>query len=78
LPVDEIVPMFFSMGLDAAAIRRHLAQGRKLPERRCRSSAGVSVDEARLPLPPGQRLYLFSNRRWTPPLVNRALEEIVP
>lgn len=66
LPVDEIVPMFFRMGRDSAAIREHVSRGRPLPEPRCNDSIGISTDEALPRLPPVRRVWIFNPKPWTP------------
>lgn len=73
LPADEVVPMFFRMGRDGAAVRDALvdAPGRLHP--RCRDDAvGLSLQE---PVPAAtiarfRHVYWFDNHHWrTPPVV---------
>jgi hypothetical protein len=65
LPVDEVVPMVFRMGADAAQVRAELAKRGDFDGRRCRESVGFVVDEPQLSLPPGRRTYWFNPRSWS-------------
>jgi hypothetical protein len=65
LPIDEAVPMYFRMGRDAHFVRAHLARGDAIPEPRCRSSAGISLDEPLPRMPAAQRVWIFNPARWT-------------
>jgi hypothetical protein len=75
LPVDEIVPMYFSMGIDQRRVLSHLRRNRPLASEKCERASGVMVDgivareathnrslRARLC---SSRLYLFSTRPWS-------------
>lgn len=74
LPVDEAVPMLFRLGADREQIRRHLAGGKTFASDRCRSTAGVSVDEP-LAQPPGvDRLYVFNPAPWSSTSVNSLMK----
>lgn len=64
LPIHEAVPMFFRMGPDGGTILRQLASGRELREPLCRSSAGVSTDEAWPESLRGKEVYIFNPRPW--------------
>ena len=70
LEADEVVPMLFRMGYDGRRLRAQLANGRNSPTANCRSSFGVATDELPTVLPAGQRVYVFSPRRWTPDVYN--------
>ena len=65
LPVDETVPMFFRMGIDARPSNR---PGWTYPLREplCESSAGLSTDEPWPALRSDQRIYVFHPGSWTP------------
>ena len=65
LPVDEAVPMFFRMGIDA---RPSNLPGWTYPLREplCESSAGLSTDEPWPALRSDERLYVFHPGSWTP------------
>ncbi len=65
LPVDEAVPMLFRLGVDREGIRRHLAGGKPFASDRCRSTAGISVDEPLARLPRVDRLYVFNPAPWS-------------
>ena len=84
----EAVPMFFRMGPDAPAVAAFLESGREFRAHVCRSSVGVSTDEAfsrallkrGFPRSAGQgssrRIYVFSNRAWTRAQVAKILAEV--
>lgn len=74
LPVDEAVPMLFRMGRDRHQITAYLRAGRGFDQPVCRSSAGVSTDEAFPELPAGQRLYIFHTRPWSPAAARDVIE----
>lgn len=67
LPVDEVVPMFFRMGHDAAVFRRLLAEEPAQLHRQCRQgAAGFSMQE---PVDAAiseryEKTYWFDDRRW--------------
>jgi hypothetical protein len=65
LPVDEAVPMFFRMGIEA---RPSSLPGWTYPlcEPLCESSAGVSTDEPWPALRGDERVYIFHPGAWTP------------
>lgn len=76
LPVDEIVPMLYRMGPDAAAIRSRLRRGRDFRPQLARASVGLSTDEELAGLAGGKRVYLFSPRRWTRAQARKAIAEV--
>jgi len=59
LPIDDAVPMLFRMGRNAPAIPRVFR------ERRCRSSAGISLDEPLASIPRASRVFVFNPDPWT-------------
>lgn len=75
LPVDEIVPMFFSMGPDETRILHHLREGKPLASRRLEQSSGlmsggitakVASEDRRLRTRLSKtRMYFFSSIPWT-------------
>jgi hypothetical protein len=69
LPIDEAVPMLFRMGVDDRNIRSRLARGEDFASPVCRSSEGISTDEAAPNISGtgmyGRRIYLFHPRPWT-------------
>lgn len=73
LPVDEVVPMFFRLGIERAQFVSRLQSGEEPFEQPCHRAAGVSTDELVRP-PNSKRLYIFSPTSWTPTAVNTALE----
>lgn len=83
LPVDEIVPMAFSMGAATPAIMTMLRQGGQFAYTGCRGSIGVEVGNpyGGPPATPrkGQRAYFFPNsQNWTRALLEAARKEIRP
>jgi hypothetical protein len=66
LPVNEAVPMIFSMGSEEALIRQYLSSTGTFPEPLCRGSLGISTGEW-WPNPVGSRtrVYVFSQVPWT-------------
>ena len=65
LPVDEAVPMFFRMGIEA---RPSSLAGWIYPLREplCETSAGVSTDEPWPAIRSDERIYIFHPGSWTP------------
>jgi hypothetical protein len=76
LPVDEVVPMAYSMGVDNGAIRRRLARQRDFGPSYCRSSIGVATDESLPWVPRGRRVYLFNAKPWTKQEFERMEREV--
>lgn len=75
LPVDEAVPMLFRMGVDRPQINAFLKTGEQFRPRVCRTSAGISTDEALEALPVSNlRLYVFHPRPWTEAAARTTLE----
>lgn len=72
LPVDEVVPMFFRLGVERNQFISRLQSNTPLA-RPCNQAAGVSIDEA-FALPHQERLYIFSPKPWTTSSVKNALE----
>lgn len=73
LPVDEVVPMLFQMGPDAAAILSRATAGALAPE--CRDAVGLSMEEAGVPRS-RRRVYLFSSEPWTSSRFEDALRRV--
>lgn len=73
LPVDEIVPMLFRLGVNRDQFASRLQASEELFAKPCHVSAGVSMDE-RIHPPRRKRLYIFSPKPWTPSTVTLALE----
>jgi hypothetical protein len=73
LPVDEVVPMLFRLGVNSDQFASRLQSGEELFGQPCTFSAGVSTDEKIHP-PKRKRLYIFSPKPWTPSAVDDALE----
>ncbi|MEN6483829.1 MAG: hypothetical protein ABFD98_03000 [Syntrophobacteraceae bacterium] len=65
LPVDQVVPMLFRMGLDGGRIRSDIRRRGEFLSSACRRAIGICTDEpVSLPLR-GKRTYIFHPRRWT-------------
>ncbi len=74
LPVDEAVPMYFRMGVDAQTIRRSHWEVGRLREPLCRGSVGISLDEPWPRFGRGVRVYAFAPKPWTEPDYQHLLE----
>jgi len=85
LPVDESVPMFFSMGHETHNVISDVSMGRRFGDKRCDKSLGISLDEPKVnavTLPDAQkrvsdhpiRLYIFSAKKWSGESIQRALQ----
>jgi hypothetical protein len=85
--VDEAVPMLFRMGPDASRVAGTLASGSEFRAGVCRSSAGVSDDEAlSRSILDGKfvtdsswaqkRIYIFHNGTWDKGSTNAVLGEL--
>ncbi len=64
LPLDEVVPMAFSMGSGADEARARLAAGPGFMPDYCRGSIGLGVQEAFPPLAGRRRIYAFNAHAW--------------
>lgn len=65
MPVDEVVPMVFSMGTDRGAVLRALGERRAFRSRACGGSVGWADGEPTVALGGVARRYVFSARPWT-------------
>jgi hypothetical protein len=66
LPVDEAVPMLFSIGTEAAEIRQYLLSHASFPEPLCRGSLGLSTgEEWPKEIGSNTRIYVFNPQSWT-------------
>jgi hypothetical protein len=73
LPVNEAVPMLFSMGSEEALIRNYLGSTGAFPEPLCRGSLGISTGEWwPNPVHSRTRVYVFHQGPWT----QEAVEEV--
>jgi hypothetical protein len=73
LPVNEAVPMLFSMGSEETLIRHYLSSTGTFPEPLCRGSLGISTGEWwPNPVPSRTRVYVFHQGPWT----SEAVEDI--
>jgi hypothetical protein len=75
LPVDEVVPMVFRMGVDSPMVRGELARHGDFTGERCRRSVGFVTDEPVPALPPGRRVYWFNPRSWSAQDLQPLLEQ---
>jgi hypothetical protein len=76
LPVDEAVPMLFSMGLDDRRVKSYLKEGGDFRSALCRSSTGISTDEQASFAPASRRTYVFNTRAWTQDSLRPLIERI--
>jgi hypothetical protein len=85
LPIDESVPMFFSMGPETHNVLTDTELGRRFADSRCDRSLGVSLAEPdvnSIALPAIRRrnlgnpirLYIFSAKTWSGKSVRQALQ----
>ncbi len=66
LPVNEAVPMLFSMGQDEAVIRQYLSTTNTFPEPLCRGSLGIATGEWWPdPIRSRTRVYVLNQAPWT-------------
>jgi hypothetical protein len=77
LPVDEVVPMLYRMGPDAAAIKSYLRNGGDFAPARAHVSVGLSTDEPLMDATHGKRVYLFAPRPWTAAAVHDAIVQVM-
>ena len=68
LPIADAVPMLFRMGQGEPAGITHFSA----PV--CRSSVGISLDEAPPSLPHNRRVFIFNPQPWTPQSYRAAME----
>jgi len=67
LPIDEAVPMLFSMGKEEVPIRQYLGAVGRFPEPLCRGSLGISTGEPWPDIAGNRtRVYVFNANAWTP------------
>lgn len=65
LPVDEAVPMAFSMGADSRSVNELLRSGMTFRGGVCGNSVGLSTDEESRASANGKRVYWFTSGGWT-------------
>lgn len=66
LPINEAVPLLFSMGSEEPLIRHYLSASDTFPEPLCRGSLGVSTGEWwPIPVHSHARVYVFNPVTWT-------------
>jgi hypothetical protein len=73
LPVDEIVPMTFEMGMGAAAVETLLRSSGEFENPRCKDTIGISALDLEARLGGRVRTYVFPYSEWTEPLVRSVL-----
>ncbi len=66
MPVDEVVPMVFTMGRGGAEVLASLREARAFRSPACRGSVGWAVGEPSVSLRGLRRRYVFNARPWTP------------
>jgi hypothetical protein len=77
LPINEAVPMLFSMGSEEAAIRQYLSSTNTFSEPLCRGSLGISTGEWwPSPIPTRTRVYVFQQAPWTREVVENLRSRI--
>lgn len=68
MPVDEVVPMVFTMGRGGAEVLAGLREAHRFRSPACRASVGWAAGEPTVSLRGVTRRYVFSPRAWTPGL----------
>lgn len=77
LPVDEAVPMLFRMG-GASRSRKQPGWRYEAEASQCRTSLGVSMDEAWPGITSDKRIYVFHPRAWNPVALENLEKLITP
>lgn len=81
LPVDESVPMMFSLGTEREKVLLHFRSGKDFLDKRSRQSLGLSLEDAgvnQLMIPITQqrkmpvRIYVFTRTAWTDKKIHTA------
>jgi hypothetical protein len=75
LPVEEVVPMLFRMGIDEKNVLRFLDRHGQFRAKLCQTSIGVSLDEPLAKLPVHTRTYVFNPKPWSESAVQTILAE---
>jgi hypothetical protein len=76
LPVDEVVPMLFRMGMDANRVRRDIEAGGDFRMEIARHSLGIATDEPLTRLPSRRRVYIFCQHAWTADVAQNVIQEV--
>jgi hypothetical protein len=74
-PVDEVVPMAFTMGRGGAEVLATLRREGRFPAAVCRGSVGWAAGEGTVALRGVRRRYVFNARPWTREAARRWLTE---
>jgi len=77
LPVDEAVPMLFRMGGDSRT-RKQPGWNYEPTALQCKTSVGVSMDEAWPAITNNMRIYVFHPRAWNPVALENLEKLITP
>jgi len=77
LPVDEAVPMLFRTGGDSRT-RKQLGWNYEPTAEQCKTSVGVSTDEAWPAITNSTRIYVFHPRAWSPVALENLEKLITP
>ena len=75
LPVEEVVPMLFRMGIDEKNVLRFLDRHGQFRAKLCQTSIGVSLDEPLAKLPVHTRTYVFNPKPWSESALQTILAE---
>ena len=76
LPVDEAVPMLFSLGVEKQQVLSYLAAKKDFRTRNTQTSLGISTGEDLPWLPEERRIYIFANQSWTKELLEDVLQKV--
>lgn len=80
LPVDEVVPMLFSMGRDGKRIKFEIARHKGFIGQKCQCAVGLSsesvLEHQFTELVPRRRIYIFNRTAWTEESAKRVIVQI--
>lgn len=76
LPVDEAVPMLFSLGVEKQQVLSYLAAKKDFRTKNTQTSIGISTSEDLPWLPAERRIYIFANQSWSEQLLRDALQKV--
>ncbi|MBL8194811.1 MAG: DUF3142 domain-containing protein [Blastocatellia bacterium] len=76
LPVDEVVPMLFSLGVEKQQLLSYLAAKKDFRTKNTQTSIGISTGEDLPWLPAKRRIYIFANQSWSKELLEDVLQKV--
>jgi len=76
LPVDETVPMLFSLGVEKQQVLSYLTAKKDFRTKNTQTSLGISTGEDLPWLPVRRRIYIFANQSWSKELLEEVLQKV--